>query len=254
MSAALNILAARAVRRAIAAGGKVDPVEHFGDLLNLHRLAEAMGGKTLRERVDQLNQPVMVGKVRLYRLSFGAIDWLDAGPVQWFSDDRILGSLATAFAMAHSHQRRVLDRLADPTRTEREIRLWERGTGCAADALMEAVDALLERPDDGQRSEVRDQKSDDAELVSRHPVLHRLMHAYGGTIDYWLWEVSADDCVELLDQIRADQDAQTRATSNASGRAHAPDPASRAVRAHVAFNKAAQAFHEKIVPKTGEIR
>ena len=61
LSAPMNPLALRVVKRALAEGAQFDPVSAFDEMAELHRLAEEMRKPPIRERLDAWTRPLRSG-------------------------------------------------------------------------------------------------------------------------------------------------------------------------------------------------
>lgn len=240
---ALHELTISAIQRARQQGGIVDPVEDFAAIADLDRLARACSDMPAESRLLFLDLPVIVGDVKLYRLSWGAIDWMVECAAVWFSDNGSLYDRAIAWAHAHARSPGAFRRCASRREAEAEIWRWSREISAPWQAVLAAVDELtseLSSKKDGTERKDRTRTSD-------APILESLIEQYGKTLDYWLWDISAAVFASLLKAHQIRIDRLESASSTAHGKA--PDPESHYVRATISFQRAAKVFVSTIVER-----
>ena len=243
MPDALHPLARRVIRHVVAAGATVDPIEQFGDIAELHRLANSINSPPIFERIELLDRPLHVGPVRLRRLSYGAMEWLAEGPVKWFSsEEKTIANLCTAYAMAHGRSNQLCG-LFNRQRTERTVKRWARELPVSLLSIYEAVDELMRRPNEAPAKAPPEIRAAAAES----PLFFAVMRRHGGTLDYWIWEVPFDVVLGLIEDMNQELDAKARASVAQSGRVSAPNPHSHAVRAQKAFNDFAHDFKTRML-------
>lgn len=229
--------AARVVRQAVAAGGKIDPIEHFADLTTLDRLAREQQCPSLDERLHVLDHPIAVGGALLYRLSWAAWEWSERA-MEWF-DEEPLCELVVPWAMAHARRKDELDRVSNKRLAARAIRKWARSLDCSVEGLMAACKALLPDTSATENADTPARQTDNS--LGYGPVLTRLVQECGQTFEYWMHEVPLE-VVLAVDNALAQQDNAARAAAKIGGR----DPRSWEVRNFVAFNRYSKQFLAKV--------
>jgi len=230
----MHILATRVVRKALASGARIDPVEHFDLLTELDRLARATAEAPAHDRIAILDRPVVAGGVAFRRLSFAARAWIGEAD-EWFADDRDTFGLCVAYAAAHARDKAAFDAAADPRAARTAVAAWSRTLTLTPEQLDAAVAAAL-RP--LAPADVPPEPG--AAPAALGPVLARLMRECGGTLDYWLWEVSDDALDAILEAFRRSDEAEAKAAKCP------PKDWMPGVRAFKAWNAAAKAFAGKV--------
>jgi hypothetical protein len=230
--------AARVVRQALAAGGKIDPVEHFDDLVKLDRLAREQECPSLAERLHLLDQPVYVGEMPLYRLSWAAWEWVEQA-WGWFGDEPV-AELVVPFAMAQARSKAALAAVADERAARRAIQGWARTLDCSLEALITACKELLPKAasEPGKTSKKKDQN----EGTGYGPLLTRLVQECGQTFEYWMFEVSFETVNAVVNSLSAQDNAARRAAKKPGP----ADPRSWQSRNFNAFRVFSKAFSEKV--------
>lgn len=251
MSGGMNILARRAVQRAVTAGAVIDPVEHFADLVRLHRLAEEITRPPIVEQLDALDQPVRVGDLLFHRLSWSYREWMWRSAGTWWRDRGDLLDLAYAWAFAHARDKSALQAMTDPKHAERVIRAWARDTDANYEAVMAACEWLSRplREPDPKPDQERPPESDQDELRrSAGPVILTLLTETDKPLDFWLYDVAAEVTDAALERIRTNWDRDQAAMAAAFGKKSYHRSSSWHVEATKRFNAAAVAFCAKYTP------
>jgi len=231
---ALHELTIKAIRRAQQQGGIVDPVEDWAAIAELDRLARAATELQPEDRLLFLNLPVTIGNVSLYRLSWGASDWLTELAMVWFKDEPTMLDRAIAFAYVHSRNPSIFHRCSDSQTAKAEIIRWSCECSAPIEALLKAVDILT-----SDSSEPVSEGSQNT-FTSMGPVFDRLMKEYHLPIDYFLWEISAMALGVLIRSNTLNVEKDINAMDSAGGRA--PDVNSRMTKATIKFQRAAANF------------
>ena len=237
----MHILATRVVRKALASGARIDPVEHFDLLAELDRLARATAEPPAHDRIAFLDRPVIVGGYALRRLSFRARAWL-ADADEWFQDDRDLFGSCLAWACAHCRNRAAFDAVADPRLARQTVTEWINTLTCSPEQMEVAVRAIV-RPLEAPVVHLATPAAPevpDAPSTALGPVFARLLTECGGTLDYWMWEVSDDALNAILDAFARSDEADAKAAKLP------PADWMPGVRAFKAWNAAAKAFARKV--------
>ena len=248
--------AARVVRQAIAAGGKIDPIAHFDDLVTLDRLAREQQCPSLAEKLHILDQPVLVGEIALYRLSWAAWEWVEQ-VASWLGDEPI-AEMVVPFAMAQARSKAPLAAAADERAARRVLEAWARSLTCSLEALLLACSSLLPEPpaDDTKRKAKAAEGCESGgygPLLTRSdpaasdeggygPILARLMQEFGQSPDYWLFEVSFDTVSALMSALSSQDNAARRAAKKGAP----ADPRSWEVRNFNAFRRFSKDFIAKV--------
>lgn len=243
MPASLHILARRVVERVRAAGATVDPVEHFGEIAELDRLARAIDAPPIATELDLLDAPIVVDDVELRRLSWAAREWLATDAYDWWRNDAGQLDLAYAWAMAHARDKAALQRVRQGERAARaELSRWARGTTANYDAIMAACRYLSPKSTGEKANSQRD--TDDRSHIG--PVLLTLLTETHHPLDYWIFEAPAELVEATLARIRENTLADTQRMARMLKKDIAPSPHSWHIKATARFNAAARAFEEKL--------
>ena len=127
MSASLHLLASRVVKRVVASGAVIDPIDHFGDIRELDRLAREIGSPPIAEHLDLLDAPILIDDVALQRLSWAAREWIATSVWEWWQSDAEMLDLAYAWAFAHARDKAALQSVRISARKARAvISQWAR--------------------------------------------------------------------------------------------------------------------------------
>jgi hypothetical protein len=232
---ALHELTIKAIRRAQSQGGIVDPVEDFPAIAELDRLARAGTEIAPEERLLFLDLPIVAGNASLYRLSWGASDWVTQLAIPWFRDEPSMLDRAILWAHAHSRDAQAFRRFSNSHDARLQIEEWSRGLTSSYEALLEAADQLCPKPRAGGKESAKTSGP-----ISNGPVIDRLMDSYKQQIDYFIWDISAE-ALEIVLAAGIQRDEKQEYYSNiASG--HAPAAESRLVRSIIKFQRAAKEF------------
>lgn len=250
----MHPLAARTVRLVLAAGGKIDPIESFPDLVALDAAARATQELPLCRVCDLLDRPVIVGDLEtrhgrpaiLWRPSYAALSWIgDTATAcgRW-------ENLCVAWALATARTPRLLrENGADPRRAIRAAHAWASDLNCSMESLMHATAALLaeSQPDEPPRRRADGPPSRAAERL----VLARLVKEFGQDEDYWLFgpRQRTDAALDLL---RRMDDAESRAIAKSGGKSEARDPESPEVLAFARWRDVRDAFEKKYTAQPTE--
>lgn len=168
----------------------LDPMRDFDLLAGLHTLGERMTHPgTLNEQFRLLDTPIKCGGLNLYRLTMGAVMWLE-----WFElavEDETSQSAAVIYAFANCRKEGWVDdeRLWDATKAERIVRRWCGKSKINVDALTRAIGELLPEPSFIPQ--------DGAKAGYGH-VIATLVAEIGHSPDFWINEMSADQTSEIL--------------------------------------------------------
>ncbi|HMO52305.1 MAG TPA: hypothetical protein PKE26_11885 [Kiritimatiellia bacterium] len=237
----LHLLARRVVDRVIAQGGKLDALEHFGDLAELDRLAREMSNPPIAAELDLLDAPVVVDGVALRRLSWAAREWLADSAYGWWADDPATLDLAYAWAMAHARNKRALQAVRhNPAEARRIVREWAADTTANYDAILAACRFLSPKPKPRQ-----ERKADEPD-PGVGPILLTLLTETNHPLDYWIFEAPAELVEETLARIHENWRADTARLARALGKDVAPYVSKWHLAATRRFNDAAAAFEKKL--------
>jgi hypothetical protein len=239
---ALHELTIKAIRRAQSQGGIVDPVEDYAAIANLDKLARASTEMVPEDRLLFLDLPLVVCNTRLYRLSWGASDWLTQLAMNWFRDDLSMLDRSVVWAHVHARMPEAFRRFSNARDAKAEIETWSQELTAPFEALMAAADQLCPKP---KESETR--KQHDTGPISNGPVLNRLMDDYKKPVDYFIWELSAEALEVILHANVLQEEMSDRQQMAAAGLSPAPD--SRITRAILKFQRAAKDFVNAIVAR-----
>lgn len=194
--------------------GHVLTVDDLPDLARLDRLAhQATDPASVKH--DVFDWPVRVGGVELYRLTLGAIGWLEDVVAPAMGGQDSVTDLAVAYAMAHGHAPAVLALYITEAAIAAELRRFRRGLTCTPEQLSAAVASLLPYND----ATVGGDDSKYGEIIGL------LCREYGQTPEHWLWGVSFEVCQALLSSLVAAKQAEAEAYARANrGKGTRPPP------------------------------
>ena len=245
MPASLHIMASRVVKRALAAGAVVDPVEHFADIQELDRLARAIACPPIAENLDLLDAPIVIDDVSLRRLSWAAREWLATDAWNWWQSDAPMLDLAYAWAMAHARDKASLQKVRHNEReAAAEVTRWARGTTANYEAVMAACRYL--RPSIPPPTK-RQTEDEDSNYIGS--AMLTLLSNTSHPLDYWIFDAPSELVESTLARIREKMSSDRNSLMRALGKDIPPDPYSWHVRATERFSKAARAFVEKLTGK-----
>jgi hypothetical protein len=241
---ALHELTIKAIRRAQAQGGIVDPVEDWSAIAGLDRLARAATEMEPEDKLLFLDLPVTVGNISLYRLSWGASDWLTELAMEWFQDEPSMLDRAVVFAHVYSRDPSFLRTYSDIGSARAEIMRWSRECSASIESMVAAVDRLtLKVPSDKEPQK----KIKEAVTASNGPIFDRLMDDYKQPVEYFLWEISAESLSVLINANTLKHDAESRSYESAAGKA--PDTNSKFARQTIKFQRAAREFMGMVIDR-----
>lgn len=239
---ALHELTIKAIRRAQSQGGIVDPVEDYPAIAELDRLARAATEMVPEDRLLFLDLPLVVGNARLYRLSWGASDWLTQRAMDWFRGDLTMLDRSIVWAHAHVKTPDAFKRFSNEHDAHAEIVAWSKDLTAPVEALMAATDQLCFKPKKSDKS-----AKSSTGIISNGPVLDRLMTEYHQKIDYFIWDISAEVLDVLLQANMLHEEISDR--NQMMGAGLAPSTDSRITRSIVMFQRSAREFVRTIVER-----
>ena len=242
---ALHELTTKAIRRAQAQGAVIDAVEDWDAIAALDRLARSATEVSPEDRLLFLDLPAVVGDVALYRLSWGASDWLTSLAMSWWELNPFLLNMAVVWAHAHARDPEAFRRCAREAAAAREIMTWCAACPEPVFVLLEACDSLIHKrsSDDGAKSS--------AAPVSNGPVLDHLMDEYKQPVDYFIWDLSEEALDKLIRSNTAKHERQDNAARILGDKA--PDPNSRMARDTIRFQRAARAFVRSVCDRSRKV-
>lgn len=266
----MHPFAARVVRRVQGSGGAIPLPDAWPDLAELERLAQAIS-KRAEPRIEEVEAPLYIKGEAFHQPTVGAIAWARRVS-EWFSHEPELAELALLYGLKQAKSREYLDMLdADAARAA--VHRWalrsrvtvaearevlallfpaqrETDTGVSLKALrMEYGDDPTKWPETGLREAVAawlkmvsavETASEDRSIYKS--VIFSVMREFGGTLDYWIFDVSLDRLLAAADEILKKQEAELAADKKARGGAAAERWA---IEAQARFNVFAKAFERK---------
>jgi hypothetical protein len=241
---ALHELTIKAIRRAQAQGGIVDPVEDWTAIAELDRLARAATEMAPEDKLLFLDLPVTVGNISLYRLSWGASDWLTELAMDWFQEEPSMLDRAVVFAHVFARDPSKFRTHSDITTARKGITQWSRECSASIESMVAAVDRLTLHVPSTKEPE---KKIKESKTASNGPIFDRLMADYKQPIEYFLWEMSAESLSVLINANTLKHDAESRSYESAAGKA--PDTKSKFARQTIAFQRAAREFMSRMIDR-----
>lgn len=232
----MHPLVEKTIKRALSGGGKIDVLADFDAIQELERLARAATEPPIEERLVFLDLPIRIGPLQLYRLSWGALDWVADCAGSWWSEDGSMYDRALAWAHAHARSPRAFRRCADLRTANAEILRWVREQSSSWEAIMSGVDSLMT----SLRNRSRDKSSPGSSRKGDATLFDTLINEYGKDLDYWIWEISAEALTLMIEAHRMKLEKREQSLAAIVGKA--PDPSSNLVRHTIAFQRAAKAF------------
>ena len=165
-----------------------DPIEDFPAIMTLHILGDRRSNPGTRSQQQaMLDYPVKSGDVDFYRLTFGALFWLEQC-TEWWGENGLLTACASLYAMAHCRAPDAFADLYDKRPAERAVTKWAKAHTRSIDAFCNATGDLLPEP-----SFVPGGGN-----TGYGQVLSILLSEIGHTPNYWLWECTAEFVCEIL--------------------------------------------------------
>ena len=152
--------------------------------------------KDAQDLIDSLDLPLMVGDISLFRLSVGALEWLEGYPQKWWAESKKpnfrLVELATVYAMAHRHKADYETLVSEKT-ARKTILSWARKTNQAEDVLIMAGSYLLPQNDAVASMIMGSGKGQDSESgTSIEAIGQRVAQLAGVSLFSALWEMPAE--------------------------------------------------------------
>jgi hypothetical protein len=230
MRSGLHPLVVKTIQRISVAGGKVDIVADWAALHDLQRLACLTTDPPEEQNLVFLDLPLSAGNCALYRLSWGALDWLREYAFTWWEGTR-MEDRALVWAHAHARQPEAFRRCAEERAAFAEIRRWSRTLSAPIAQLVAAAQSL---------SVSAPPEKGGGESVPAGAALNSLMESYHQPADYFVWGISSDALGSLLRNRSHSICQQEAALDRVSGRA--PDPEAPATKAVAAYQRAARDF------------
>ena len=241
---ALHDLTIRAIRRAESQGGVIDLVEDFGAIAELDRLARAATAAPAEDKLVFLDLPLIVGNVHLYRLSWGALDWVAECAWSWYSEDGCMYDRALAWAHVNARSPRAFRRCSSMREASAEISRWAREQSVPWQMIMTGVDQLMAELKPKDKSE----QKRNGDKLSTSSFLDILLATHGGTIEYWLWDVSLVAMQRFSAAIQYRQESESGEMLMVQGKA--PDAGSQHAKRTIRLQRAARAFVDRIVSRS----
>jgi hypothetical protein len=235
-----------------AAGGVLLIEEDLPDLIELEALCRAEEEADRADAAALLERPVRVGTgLLLYRLSWGAIEWLRECAHPWFSGTSS-EEPALIYAMAHSMGHP--DAFSGPMRADRaaalrRIRAFAASIRHPWPHVMASADLLLPRPEPASDHSPDAAAPEKATAKSDVSVLARLAARFHLPEDAFLFGMSFDRLgvyiQELLDMDRA----EVAMIAAMSGLALPPSSSTRAAKAFQAVAAKSRAIRERAIAR-----
>ena len=221
----------------------MDPVEDYPAITELDRLARAATEPPIQDKLVFCDLPVCVGDVQLYRLSWAAMDWIAYCASDWFEDDSVMYDKALAWAHAHARQPDVFRACPDKRSAEKAIKRWSWSFWAPWIQVMAAVDQLLDELPKNKSSKTESK-------TTTAGFLDVLIETHGGTIDYWMWDVSVPAMLALTAAIHHRNESDDDSRRMGSGKA--PDPMNARVRKIMKFQRLARDFVQGVVTRSAK--
>lgn len=200
----------------------------FDDIRKIDDLAWAITTpKMVTDKLALLDLPTYVGDAALYRLTFGALFWLQEYAEHFFNDSELLMTLAIGYAMAHAHDPDALESCTDRGRALKAIKKWAWRSNIGIQQLDVYIKSVL-NADKGDSQEVD------------YPCLFEMLTADRGCdLQYWLWDCNVETVSILLQAAIEKQNAQSDKTNRQSS------VSDKRAAAFVKFKRAVQSYREK---------
>lgn len=200
----MNKLLAASVRRIVAAGGQLDAVADFDDLLNLHRLSEAALGVDRRDpRYIAALHPVLTYAGQTFeRVSIGVRLFAEECGDPWTSGDPRMRDLAWCYLMAHARRPEIVweHQSRGPEQFRRAVAAWCRSLAVTDDELLMTMDAWLTK---GRSARTASETAPDEQQGDLSDVLEELASEYGEPdLFVWLWNKSESEVALLYDRMQ----------------------------------------------------
>lgn len=199
----LHPMAAAAIR-SLESKGLMPTAEH---VLWIQDAAMRMRRDNARNIAELVDWPIACGRVSLYPLTIGAMEWLRA------IDEDLQGqTLVQAFACAHSRDRDTLASLATRREIIRAVRAWGKTIVASEAAVSAVLNTLIGR--DSEMVEVdsvvpkKPDAADRAYQAEFGPFILALCAKYPGTgPEYWTFQVSFEfACNAMASRVAGEHD------------------------------------------------
>lgn len=206
---ALHQMARKAIEKMAAQGLHPTP-EHVIWLQNAAADIKNLAEKRIASLIDW---PVYCGGVKLYPLTFGAMQWLNSIDQELSANTNV-----QAFACANSRELDVLNTLHGHREIMRAVRDWRRNVLASPDALSAALNVVIGMEDtveiECSVARKNDSESKRVHLPQFGGFILALCRRYPGTTpEWWCWGVSFDYALAALDQAQEDTGEEGAVTS-----------------------------------------
>lgn len=223
----LEILTKQTITSLLEETGHVLGVSDLDEINALDGLAWKVVHPTEQEETDLLDLPVKVGNLKLRRLSWGALGWLEECAYQWFVNQPVFLDLATVYASVYSREPDALYALDGPRAARKTLKKWSRTFSATYEEVINAVEKVLPEPDAASYAEAYRRTGDNGNGKNGHkvnygPMVALLVREYGQTPEYWFWKASTDKSSTMLADVEARINAEDEEMKRAAARAKQP--------------------------------
>jgi len=153
--------------------------------------------------------------------------------------------VALAYAMSYSRSPSHLMRIRDKATCKSALKDWLRRCGCTYAELIEAIEQVLNSPQDAPQNPESGRPSPASEYG---PVIALLCAEYGQTPEYWAWQTSLNKIRGLCNEYTAKMRAQDAAAKGKSG--HKPSSPAY-IRACGMMRRKLRQFKQKVEANNG---
>jgi hypothetical protein len=199
-------------------------IQFYGDIKRLDDIARRTHRrKDAQDIIDALDMPLMVGDVKLYRLSVGGIEWVQNFPQKWWglegdSVDLRLVELATCFAMAH-REKEEYSNLVSKAKAGVKILEWAKGLKVSEEVLVYGASCLLPENDPVARLIMGVGSEEDSEHFSIASLASKVAPLAGVSTFSAIWEIPAETFwgfyCDYIDEKEAEANAELKASKKA---------------------------------------
>ena len=154
---------------------------HLREALRLD--AELAAGGDRAPLVVLADQPVLVGNIRLYQPTMGAVEY-SRTVAGWFADDATMRLLLDGWILAYARRPQVLCRVVAEAQAHRVLRAWSANLGVTITELGTAVAAAWQ----GFPAPATLTLDADSDMLSWALAM---VTQYGGDVDKWIWHTGA---------------------------------------------------------------
>ena len=158
---------------------------------------------------------IKVGKHTLNRMSLGARIWFADIASELFDGDENLLNLSVCFALFNSRKPELFKSLLTYDEAKRAVLEWSKTIDLSADEITAAIDMLYPTEETRSCSSCGNKDSDECKLCDQFSrwlerklpevekkmqwgeVLLSICTVYGNTPEWWCWNVSEQECIEL---------------------------------------------------------